>query len=88
MLKAGGGLPLHKLESVQLAFLTNEDPGYVPSKISDIGLIAPAFITISLTLWLSPAIFPSPQIAYSTTSTCGELNNSTSIWIVPFSINT
>jgi hypothetical protein len=52
------------------------------------GLTAPAKITISLTLEESPAIFPNPQIAYSTTSICVDCNNSTKTLTVPFSNNT
>ena len=38
----GDGLPRHKFESVQLAFLTKEDPGMALSKISEIKGIAPS----------------------------------------------
>lgn len=86
--KSGVGLPLQKFESVQLAFLTKLLPGYALSKIFAIGLIAPAYITISLTFGLSPAIFPRPHIAYSMTSIWLEFNNSTNTLTVPFSNNT
>lgn len=86
--KLGAGLPLHKFERVQLAFLTNDDPGCALSKISAIGFMAPALITRSLTLKLSPAIFPNPQMACSTTSIWGEFRRSTKTLIVPFSIKT
>ena len=66
--KAGAGRPLQRLARVQLAFLTKDDPGCALSNMSAIGLIAPCSITMSLILWLSPAIFPRPQMAYSTTS--------------------
>jgi hypothetical protein len=44
-LKFGAGLPLHRFDKVQLAFLTNDDPGWALSKIFEIGAIAPALIT-------------------------------------------
>ena len=49
-MKLGAGLPLQRFDNVQLAFLTNDEPGYALSRISAIGLIAPALMTISLTL--------------------------------------
>jgi len=48
--KLGAGLPLQRLDSVQLAFLTKDEPGGALSKIAEIGLIAPEEITKSLTL--------------------------------------
>ena len=50
LLNEGDGLPLQRLLSVQLAFLTKEEPGWALSRISAIGLIAPSCITISLIL--------------------------------------
>ena len=50
LLKSGAGLPLQKFDSVQLAFLTKLDPGYALSSMLEMGLTAPALITISLTL--------------------------------------
>lgn len=87
-LKSGGGLPLQKFDKVQLAFLAKLLPGEARSRMLEIGFTAPAQITISLTLALSPAIFPRPQIAYSTTSMCEEFNNSTKTLTVPFSSST
>ena len=75
LLKGGEGLPLQKFERVQDAFLTKEVPGSDLSKIFAIGSTAPALMTKSLILGLSPAMLPSPQIAYSITSICG-LDNS------------
>lgn len=43
--KFGAGLPLHKFERVQLAFLTNDDPGFAWSRMAAIGSTAPAKIT-------------------------------------------
>jgi hypothetical protein len=48
--KSGGGLPLQKLDKVQLAFLTKLEPAYALSNIFAIGVTEPALITISLTL--------------------------------------
>ena len=86
--KGGAGLPLHKLERVQDALRTNEDPGWDLSRICAMGSTAPWLRTKSLTLWLSPAMFPMPQIACSTTSMCWELNNWIKDLMVPFSIST
>jgi hypothetical protein len=47
--KSGGGLPLHRLDRVQLAFLTNDEPGIALSRISEMGATAPALMTLSLT---------------------------------------
>lgn len=43
--KLGAGLPLHRLESVQLAFLTKDEPGFALSRMVEIGVITPAYIT-------------------------------------------
>ena len=40
--KCGAGLPLHRFDKAQLAFLTNEDPGMALSRISEINGIAPS----------------------------------------------
>ncbi len=84
----GAGRPLHRLERVHEAFLTKEDPGWAESRMVAMGSTAPSLSTRSLTLWLSPAMFPIPQIACSTTSMCGELNNWIRALMVPFSIST
>jgi hypothetical protein len=76
------------LLKVHDAFLTKLLPGAAWSRIFAIGFTAPALITISLTLVLSPAILPRPQIAYSTTSKLGELNRSTKTETVSFSKRT
>lgn len=66
--KSGEGLPLHKFESVQLAFLMKVLPGYALSKNSAIGTTAPALITRSRMRGPSPAMLPNPQMTYSITS--------------------
>ena len=87
LVKSGAGRPLQRFERVQDAFLTNEDPGCALSRIEAIGSIAPSAITRSLILELSPAMFPSPQMACSITSTCGDLSSSTRALMVPLSIS-
>jgi hypothetical protein len=71
----GAGRPLQKLDRVQLAFLVNVSPVVTWSRRSAIGFTAPAAITMSLILGPSPAMFPIPQIACSTTSMCGDLSS-------------
>lgn len=64
----GPGLPLHKLASVQEAFLEKEVSGNEQSKTIEIYSITPLEITLSLAYVLSPAIFPIPHITCSITS--------------------
>lgn len=61
-LKSGERLPLHKFESVQLAFIIKILPGYALSKNLVIGSTAPALIMSSRMRGPSPAILPNPQM--------------------------
>lgn len=65
---SGEGFPLQRFERVQDAFLIKDVPGKDLSIIEQIFSIAPLYKTLFLVIGLSPAIFPIPQIAYSTTS--------------------
>jgi hypothetical protein len=84
----GAGLPLQQLDNVQLAFLTNVLPGYALSSNFAIGSTAPAAITKSRIFGQSPAMFPRPQITYSTISMWGELSSCTNASINPLEIKT
>lgn len=88
LLKLGDGLPLQKFDNVQLAFLVKLEPASELLSIVAIGSTALAEITMSLIFGLSPAMFPRPQIAYSTTSMLGDYSKSTRTYIVPFSMST
>lgn len=87
-LNSAPGLPRQKLDKVQEAFLTKLEPGGVLSRISAMGVTAPASITMSRVLAVSPARLPRAQMAYSTTSTCWEPSKITRTLTAPLSIKT
>jgi len=58
------------LERAQEAFLMKDVPATALSRTYAILSRAPLLKTLSLVVGLSPAIFPIPQITYSTTSSC------------------
>ena len=84
----GAGLPLHKFDRVQLAFLVKVLPaGDLSSKLA-MGSTALAPMTKSRIFGPSPAKLPRPQIACSITSMWGECNSCTNASIVPFPMRT
>jgi len=70
LLKGGPGLPLQRLERVQLALRMKLEPAGILRRRLAIGSTAPLSMIIFLMQELSPARLPRHQIACSTTVRC------------------